>query len=76
MKKTPWYPGDTQPAREGWYERDYTRVLGNDAPSIYLDLWLPFRNGEGFWYVNDPEGQLNDAHHDHLPWRGLARQSK
>jgi hypothetical protein len=70
--KTEWYPATTKPVREGWYERDYTVVFGVDK--IFLDLWLPFSQRDGYWYVNEPAGELNDAYYEELPWRGVKRK--
>ena len=74
--KTEWYPATTKPVREGWYERDYTGIFGIEA-NIQLDLWqASLEYDGGYWYVSEPEGELNDAYYEELPWRGLARPVK
>lgn len=76
-KKTKWYPAHVKPVREGWYERDYTgafEVVGQ--PNVHLDLWLQKSPGRGYWYVDEPKGQINDAYFETLPWRGIKRKSK
>ena len=72
MKRTKWYPGTIKPVREGWYERDYTSV--SSVPEvIHKDLWQQFKPGDGFWYVDEPAGQINDAFYENLPWRGIVK---
>ena len=71
MKITPSYPGTTAPVREGWYERYYSGVP--EVPgTIYMDLWQQIRPGIGYWYVECPNGDINDAFYENLPWRGVA----
>lgn len=70
MKRTPWYPGTVKPVREGWYERDYT---GTFTGAIHLDLWQQIKPGIGYWYVDEPAGQINDAWYENLPWRGIEK---
>lgn len=73
MRKTGWYSKWQKPVREGWYERDYTGVLEVvGAPNVHLDLWLQSDSGKGYWYVDEPKGQINDAYFEDLPWRGLS----
>jgi hypothetical protein len=74
-RTTPWFLGHQHPVREGWYERDYAEIYGggNDPlPHVHLDLWLQKSPGDGFWYVDEPKGQINDAYYECLPWRGLS----
>ena len=80
MKRTPWFPANTHPARRGWYERDHRqcwRYINPDDRRIQLDLWEPVPKGHdlypGVWYVQD--GGLNDASHQNLPWRGLTQET-
>ena len=75
MRKTPWFPPDTYPARRGLYERDWrqTDILPVEERKIYLDLWEPIDDPSdslypGIWFV-PPD--WNDASRQHLPWRGL-----
>lgn len=72
--RTGWLPGSVFPVCNGWYERDYSAIFG--AGEIHLDLWQQQSPGDGFWYVNEPPGQINDAYYEALPWRGLARPAK
>jgi hypothetical protein len=72
MKRTPWYPGTTYPVRGGWYERDYSNVL-EVTGTVIMDLWQQIRPGSGYWYVEEPRGQINDAFYENLPWRGVAK---
>jgi hypothetical protein len=59
MKRTPWFPGNTVPARKGWYERDHrgcTRYIDPKDRRINLDLWEPVSDPAdilhpGVWYV-------------------------
>lgn len=61
MKRTPWFPGDTVPARRGWYERDHRNVgtyLDPKDRRISRDLWEPVTDRDsilypGVWYVLD-----------------------
>lgn len=60
MKRTPWFPADTHPARRGWYERDHRKCwkyINPDDRRIQLDLWEPAPKGHdlypGVWYVLD-----------------------
>lgn len=61
MKRTRWYPGDTHPARRGWYERDHRGVTTYIDPAdrrITRDLWEPVNDPShilypGVWYVLD-----------------------
>ena len=72
MRRTKWYPGTIKPVREGWYERNYNNV--SSVPEvIHKDLWQQFKPGDGFWYVDEPEGQINDAFYENLPWRGVLK---
>ena len=65
---TPWYPGTTKPYRPGAYLRDYTNT---PEGGWHLDYWLT--DGKvGYWYVNQPKGEWNDAWYEELPWRGLT----
>lgn len=80
MKRTPWFPANTHPARRGWYERDHRKCPYKDKKDrgIFLDLWEPVNNPRdilypGVWYVQ--AGGLNDASHQNLPWRGLVREA-
>lgn len=80
MKRTPWFPANTHPARRGWYERDHRKCwkyINPDDRRIQLDLWEPVPKGHdlypGVWYVQD--GGLNDASNQNLPWRGLIREA-
>jgi hypothetical protein len=66
---TPWYPATAKPARDGAYLRAYT---GTPEGGWHLDYWLS-DGTVGFWYVNDPKGQWNDACYS-VPWRGLTRK--
>ena len=66
---TPWFDGKVKPVREGAYLRDYSST---SEGGWHLDYWLT--DGRvGFWYVNEPNGQWNDAWYEELPWRGLTR---
>ena len=67
---TPWYSGNQKPAREGLYLRDYT---GTPEGGWHFDYWLTNGTDVGYWYVNEPKGQWNDAFYKELPWRGLTR---
>ncbi len=74
-KRTGWIAHHKKPIREGWYERDYTSIFGggiDPLPHVHLDLWLQKSPGDGFWYVEEPKGQINDAYYENLPWRGLS----
>ena len=60
MKKTPWFPGNTYPARRGWYERDHRNCnyWNKDERRITRDLWEPMTDPKhilypGVWYVLD-----------------------
>lgn len=65
---TPWFSGDIKPARSGAYLRDYTNT---PEGGWYLDYWM--KDGcTGYWFVNEPAGQWNDASYENLPWRGLT----
>ena len=66
---TPWYPSTTKPAREGLYLRDYR---GTSDGYIHFDYWLT-DGSVGYWYVNEPTPNWNDAWYQELPWRGLTR---
>ena len=71
--RTDWYSGKQHPIREGWYERDYSKAEGffaHDGQTIFRDLWLQADSGNGYWYVDEPKGQINDAWWENLPWRG------
>ena len=73
MRKTGWYSKWQKPVREGWYERDYSKAEGffaHDGQTIFRDLWLQADSGNGYWYVDEPKGQINDAWWENLPWRG------
>ena len=70
MRRTKWYPGTIKPVREGWYERDYSSTL---IDGIHKDLWQQFKPGDGYWFVDEPEGQINDAFYENLPWRGIVK---
>lgn len=75
MKRTDWYPWTTAPIRAGWYERDYSGTglyQIRDIDRIQLDLWQQTKPGKGFWYVDEPKGQINDAFYERLPWRGVV----
>ncbi len=73
MPKTGWYSKWQKPVREGWYERDYTGVFEvAGEPNVHLDLWMQSKPGKGYWYVDEPKGQINDAYFENLPWRGLS----
>jgi len=74
--KTEWYPAIIKPARAGWYERDYTGVLPEGEQQIYRDLWILVSKCDGYWYVDEPAGEINDAYYEELPWRGLTRPAK
>lgn len=64
---TPWFVGKN-PARSGAYLRDYTNT---PEGGFYIDYWL--MDGRiGFWYVNEPAGEWNDAWYQDLPWCGLT----
>jgi hypothetical protein len=67
MKKTPWFQGDTHPARRGYYERDHRQCnyAYPEDKRISLDLWEPVKDpkhilypgvwyviGEPYWYFN------------------------
>ena len=65
---TPFYPATTKPAREGLYLRDYS---SNEIGGWNFDYWLT-DGTVGYWYVNEPKGQWNDAYYQDLPWRGLT----
>jgi hypothetical protein len=75
MKKTEWYPPHIKPVREGWYERDYSNTHMK-TETVFLDLWQQFSPGNGYWYVDEPPGQINDAYYENLPWRGLTEEAK
>lgn len=69
---TPWFDPTTPPAREGLYLRDYTST---PEGGWHFDYWLTDSQGNfGYWYVNEPKGQWNDAWYESLPWRGLTEQ--
>ena len=61
MKKTPWFPENTHPARRGWYERDHRNCWVYITPAdrrITRDLWEPVNDPKhflypGVWYVLD-----------------------
>ena len=75
--RTGWYQGDQYPVREGWYERDYSDIFTADyEKKVCLELWLQKSPGVGFWYVEEPDGEINDAYYECLPWRGLTRYAK
>lgn len=82
MKRTPWYPANTNPARRGWYERDHRQCSTYVNPKdrrIHLDFWEPVDDPRsiiypGVWYVQD--GGFNDATFQQLPWRGLTREAR
>lgn len=77
MRTTKWYSPDVTPVRDGWYERDYTGLFGGDEkPHVHLDLWLQADSGNGYWYVDEPKGQINDAYFECLPWRGITSNVK
>ena len=66
---TPWFNGKVNPFRSGAYLRDYTKT---PEGGWHFDYWLV--DGKvGFWYVNEPDDQWNDAWYIELPWRGLTR---
>ena len=65
MKKTPWFPGDAKPVRDGVYEREWVAVL-HPIPS----LW----NGR-CWSIDTRDGTLV-SRWQALPWRGLAQDPK
>lgn len=67
---TPWYPPNIKPARDGLYLRDYS---GTPEGGWHFDYWLTNGGNVGFWYVNQPKGQWNDAWYEDLPWCGLTR---
>lgn len=78
-KRTGWIAHHKKPIREGWYERDYTSIFGggiDPLPHVHLDLWLQKSPGDGFWYVDEPKGQINDAYYENLPWRGLSSNAE
>ena len=50
--------------------RDYT---GIPEGGWHFDYWLTNGTDVGYWYVNEPKGQWNDAFYKELPWRGLTR---
>ena len=63
MKKTPWFPGNTFPIRDGWYERDHRGCYEYSDPAdrrICLDMFYAVRDKRdplypGIWYVqSDP----------------------
>ena len=66
---TPWYHPTQCPARDGLYLRDYTNT---DIGGWHFDYWISDKI-VGFWYVNEPRGEWNDAWYPCLPWRGLTR---
>jgi hypothetical protein len=66
---TPWFSANVTPARDGLYLRDYS---GTPEGGWHFDYWLSDHEA-GFWYVNEPKGQWNDAYYTALPWRGLTR---
>ena len=79
MRRTNWIPGDTFPIRPGWYERDYTTIFGGGnapLPHVHRDLWLQRSPADGYWSVDEPTGQINDAYYECLPWRGILTPSK
>ncbi len=45
-------------------------------PHVHRDLWLQRAPGDGYWYVHEPIGQINDAYYECLPWRGILTPSK
>lgn len=66
MKKTPWFDGTTQPARDGVYERDH--IAWGRCYSL-------FSNGR--WYFPDSTPaeaavQRYESRCQQEPWRGLA----
>jgi hypothetical protein len=70
MKKTKWYPAGIDPVLEGFYERDWSAVLGDSFAAGEPDYW----DGRG-WYYGTSSGTIfkesgyvsNDK-----PWRGLS----
>lgn len=67
---TPWYPGTINPMRDGAYLCDYSST---SEGGWHLDYWLTNGTDIGFWYVNEPNGEWNDAWYTELPWRGLTK---
>ncbi len=66
-----WQKGAKHPKRSGYYERDYTSC---EITGIHRDKYRRHPDGsEGFWYVNEPPGQWNDARHQALPWRKVKK---
>jgi hypothetical protein len=53
--------------------RDYSEVFGVGL-HVMLDLFLHDGECGGFWYVEEPKGQINDAFYEELPWRGLTEE--
>lgn len=60
MKKTPWFPGNTHPVRDGYYERDHRSAsyLDRKDCKITRDKWLGVSDKNsilypGVWYVID-----------------------
>ena len=75
VMRTDLHTGEQHPIREGWYERDYSKAEGffsHDGQTIFRDLWLQVAPGKGYWYVEEPNGRINDAYYECLPWRGIT----
>ena len=70
-KLTPWFPGDVTPAREGWYQRDYSAIGYTEVP----DYW----DGEVWLIGNESDGIKPNQRCIALSeksWRGLAADPK
>ncbi len=68
MKRTPWYPVSTPPARRGWFE--YNMADGGTVVRFWWSGWRwQFRPGYGgvFNHITTYAGDK---------WRGLAEQPK
>lgn len=64
-EKTPWYPRETKPARDGWYE---TRIFEHHPVGVLRRWW------NGVWFENAAMTvacvmQLRE-------WRGVRRSVK
>jgi len=65
MEKTDWFPEDTDPVHEGFYERDY-------GEQSLLDFWTGSE-----WRYGAGAGSTYAFYtaYDRLPWRGLKREA-
>lgn len=73
MKRTPWFPANTHPARRGWYERDHRQCWEYINPAeriIAMDWWEPVKDKSdrlypGVWYVQgEPYNFINPFTHE------------